>query len=116
MTPARKSAAQQDELLKGTLDMLILKSLSVQPMHAYAIVRHIERLSGGVFNVEHGSLYPALERLQRNGQVVGKWGMSPTGRRARYYTMTAAGRRHLGERVSAFDRVLAGIQGVLNGA
>jgi transcriptional regulator len=116
MTPARKSAAPQDELLKGTLDMLILKSLSVQAMHAYAIVRHIERLSGGVFNVEHGSLYPALERLQRNGQVVGKWGTSPTGRRARYYSMTAAGRRHLGEKVSAFDRVLAGIQGVLNGA
>jgi PadR family transcriptional regulator PadR len=116
MTPARKAAAAQDELLKGTLDLLILKSLIVQSMHAYAIVRHIERLSGGVFNVEHGSLYPALERLQRNGLVVGKWGESPTGRRARYYTITAAGRRRFGEKVSAFDRVLAGIQGVLNGA
>lgn len=116
MTPARKNAEPQNELLKGTLDMLILKSLTVQPMHGYAIVRHIERLSGGVFTIEHGSLYPALERLQKNGLVVGKWGESPTGRRARYYTITAAGRRRLGDKVSAFDRVLAAIEGVMNGA
>lgn len=116
MTPVRKSAEPQNELLKGTLDMLILKSLTIQPMHGYAIVRHIERLSGGVFTIEHGSLYPALERLQNNGLVVGKWGESPTGRRARYYTITAAGRRRLGDKVSAFDRVLAAIEGVMNGA
>ena len=116
MTPARKSPQTQDELLKGTLDMLILKTLTVQPMHGYAIVRHIERLSSGVFNIEHGSLYPALERLQKNGLVVGKWGESPTGRRARYYTITATGRRTLGEKVSAFDRVLAAIEGVMKGA
>lgn len=116
MTPVRKSAEPQNELLKGTLDMLILKSLTIQPMHGYAIVRHIERLSGGVFTIEHGSLYPALERLQKNGLVVGKWGESPTGRRARYYTITAAGRRRLGDKVSAFDRVLAAIEGVMNGA
>jgi len=115
MTPARKSAPSQNELLKGTLDMLVLKTLTVQSMHGYAIVRHIERLSGGVFNVEHGSLYPALERLQKNGLVVGKWGESPTGRRARYYTVTPAGRRALGEKVSALDRVLAAIDGVMNG-
>jgi PadR family transcriptional regulator, regulatory protein PadR len=114
MSP-RKPAAQND-LLKGTLDMLILRTLTLQSMHGYAIVRHIERMSGGVFSVEHGSLYPALERLQRNGLVAGKWGESPTGRRARYYTITAAGRRHLGERMSAFDRVLAGIAGVMQGA
>ena len=116
MTPARKTDPTPGELLKGTLDMLILKSLTVQSMHGYAIVRHIERLSGGVFNIEHGSLYPALERLQKNGLVVGKWGESPTGRRARYYSITAAGRRKLGDKVSAFDRVLAAIDGVMNGA
>ena len=116
MTPVRKSAEPQNELLKGTLDMLILKTLTIQPMHGYAIVRHIERLSGGVFTIEHGSLYPALERLQKNGLVVGKWGESPTGRRARYYTITAAGRRRFGDKVSAFDRVLAAIEGVMNGA
>ena len=114
MTPARKTRQAQDELLKGTLDMLVLKTLTVQPMHGYAIVRQIERLSGGVFNIEHGSLYPALERLQKHGLVVGKWGESPTGRRARYYTLTAAGRRTLGEKTSSFDRVLAAIAGVMN--
>jgi transcriptional regulator len=116
MTPVRKGTEPQNELLKGTLDMLILKTLTIQSMHGYAIVRHIERLSGGVFTIEHGSLYPALERLQKNGLVVGKWGESPTGRRARFYTITAAGRRRLGVKVSAFDRVLAAIEGVMNGA
>jgi transcriptional regulator len=116
MSPTRKSGAEQNELLKGTLDMLVLKTLTVQPMHGYSIVRHIERLSGGVFNVEHGSLYPALERLQKNGLVSGKWGESPTGRRARYYTITAAGRRMLGEKKTTFDRVLAAIDAVMNGA
>jgi PadR family transcriptional regulator PadR len=106
----------QDELLKGTLDMLILKTLSVQPMHGYAIAQHIERLSGGVFAVEQGSLYPALERLQTQGLLSSKWGASPTGRRARYYTITPAGRRRLGEKVSSFDRVLAAIEAVMRGA
>jgi len=104
----------QNELLKGTLEMLVLKTLTVQSMHGYAIVRHIERLSGGVFVVEHGSLYPALERLQRDGLITGKWGESPTGRRARYYTITGAGRRRLGEKASTFDRVIAAIAGVMS--
>jgi transcriptional regulator len=105
----------QDELLKGTLDMLILKTLSVQPMHGYAIAQHIERLSGGVFAIEQGSLYPALERLQSKGWLTSRWGASPTGRRARYYTITAAGRRRLGEKQTSFDRVLAAIEAVMRG-
>ena len=105
----------QDELLKGTLDMLILRTLSVQPMHGYGISQHIERLSSGVFAVEQGSLYPALVRLQKNGLVTSRWGQSPTGRRARYYTITASGRRKLGEKVSSFDRVLAAIESVMRG-
>jgi PadR family transcriptional regulator, regulatory protein PadR len=109
-------SSPQDELLKGTLDMLILKTLTVQPMHGYAIAQHIERLSGGVFAIEQGSLYPALERLQTRGLLTSKWGASPTGRRARYYTITAAGRRRLGEKVSSFDRVLAAIEAVMRGA
>ena len=116
MTPSRSTAASQDELPKGTLGMLILKTLTVQPMHGYGIAQHIERLSGGVFTVEHGSLYPALARLEKNGWITSKIALSPTGRRARYYTITAAGRRQLGERVSAFDRVLAAINGVMRGA
>ena len=112
----KNAKSQQDELLKGTLEMLILKSLTVQPMHGYAIVQHIARLSNGVFAVDHGSLYPALARLQTNGWVIGKWGESPTKRRARYYTITASGRRRLGQKVSGFDRVLAAIDGVMSGS
>ena len=102
-----------NELLKGTLDMLILQSLTVQPMHGYAIAQHIERLSGAVLSVEQGSLYPALERLQRSGLVTSKWGKSPTGRRARYYTITASGRKKLGQEISAFDQLSLPIARVL---
>ena len=113
MTPARPNPPRS-ELLKGTLDMLILQTLTVQPMHGYAIAQHIERLSGAVLTVEKGSLYPALQRLQKQGWVTSRWGASPTGRRARYYTITAAGRRQLGERISSFDRVLGAIARVMD--
>jgi len=109
-------ADDREELLKGTLDMLILQTLTVQPMHGYAIAQHIERLSGEVLAVEQGSLYPALERLQKKGWVTSRWGASPTGRRARYYTLTATGRRQLGAEINSFDRVLAAIQRVLQRA
>ena len=112
---AKSAEPAKDELLKGTLAMLILQTLTVQPMHGYAIAQHIERLSNGVLTIEQGSVYPSLERLQQNGWVTSKWGESPTGRRARYYTITAAGRRQLGERVSSFDRVLTAIARVMDG-
>ena len=108
--------AEKSELLKGTLDMLILQSLTIQPMHGYAIAQHIERLSQDVLSVEQGSLYPALDRLQKQGWVTSKWGESPTGRRARYYTLTAAGRRQLGDEISDFDRVLLAINRVMRRA
>jgi DNA-binding PadR family transcriptional regulator len=72
---------ERSELLKGTLDMLVLQTLSVQPMHGYGIAQQIERLSDAVLAVEQGSLYPALERLQRRGWVTSEWSTSPTGRR-----------------------------------
>jgi PadR family transcriptional regulator, regulatory protein PadR len=109
-------ASAKSELLKGTLDMLILQTLSAQPMHGYAIAQHIERLSQDVLSVEQGSLYPALDRLQEKGWVTSTWGQSPTGRRARYYTMTDAGRRRLGEQISSFDRVSLAIARVLDRA
>ena len=112
----RATTPQQDELLKGTLDMLILKTLAVRSLHGYAIVQQIERLSSGVFAVEQGTLYPALQRLQKKGWLTAKWGVSPTGRKARYYTITASGRRRLGEQVSSFERVLAAIKAVMTGA
>jgi transcriptional regulator len=111
-----RTAPKRSELLKGTLDMLILKTLTVQPMHGYAIAQHIERLSKDVLAVEQGSLYPALERLQKKGWVTSRWGQTPTGRRARYYTITASGRRNLGQEISSFERVLLAIHGVMRRA
>jgi|SRR5688572_1795111 len=111
-----RAAPRKSELLKGTLDMLILKTLTVQPMHGYAIAQHIERLSKDVLAVEQGSLYPALERLQKKGWVTSRWGETPTGRRARYYTITASGRRNLGQEISSFERVLLAIHGVMRRA
>lgn len=108
-----KASAPKNDLLKGTLDMLVLQTLTVRPLHGYAIAQQIEGLSNDVLRVEQGSLYPALERLQKRGWVTSKWGDSPTGRRARYYTITAAGRRQLGEQISSFDTMLAAINGVL---
>jgi PadR family transcriptional regulator, regulatory protein PadR len=89
--------------------MLILQTLSPQPLHGYAIAQQIQRLSNDALTVEQGSLYPALERLLQQGWVTGKWGESPTGRRARYYTITASGRRRLGEEIEGFDSALLAI-------
>ena len=113
---ARSPETRRSELLKGTLDMLVLQSLTVQSMHGYAIAQHLERLTEDVLTIEQGSLYPALERLQKKGWVTSKWGESPTGRQARYYTITAAGRRQLGEQISAFDRMSLAIARVLDRA
>jgi PadR family transcriptional regulator, regulatory protein PadR len=113
---ARSAEPPKSELLRGTLDMLVLKTLTVQPLHGYAIAQHIARLSEEVLTVEQGSLYPALERLQKKGWVTSKWAASPTGRRARYYTITAAGRKQLGQEISSFDRVLAAISRVMGEA
>lgn len=96
--------------------MLVLRTLSHGPLHGYGIAQHIARTSEDVLKVEQGSLYPALERLQRAGWVTSKWGTSATGRRARFYTLTASGRRQLGREVSAFDEMVAGIARVLGRA
>jgi PadR family transcriptional regulator len=113
---APSSGASRSELLKGTLDMLILQTLTLQPQHGYAIAQHIEKLSDDVLSVEQGSLYPALERLQKKGWVTSKWGESPTGRKARYYTITASGRKQLGKEISSFDRMLVAIHAVMKRA
>jgi PadR family transcriptional regulator PadR len=110
------STPRKSDLLQGTLDMLILRTLSLQPMHGYAIAQHIERLSKEVLRVEQGSLYPGLERLLQKGWVTSKWAESPTGRRARYYTITASGRKQLGEKASEYDRVALAIARVMRGA
>ena len=101
-------------LLPGTLEMLILRTLAIERMHGYAIAQHIARVSKQALVIEKGSLYPALERLQRQGLVTSKWAESSTGRRARYYSITASGRRALGEEVSAFNEMNEAIARVLN--
>jgi transcriptional regulator len=110
------SGSSKNELLKGTLDMLVLQTLNAGALHGYAIAQQIENLSGDLLRVEQGSLYPALERLQKRGWITAKWGQSPTGRRARYYTLTAAGRKQLGLEISSFDAMLVAINRVLRRA
>src|SRR5688572_19934511 len=101
------------DLLPGTLDMLVLQTLSLASLHGYAIAQHLERLSDGVFKVEQGSLYPALARLLNAGWVTARWDTSPTGRHARYYTLTASGRRQLGQEISEFDKIWLAIARIL---
>ena len=95
-----RAAKVKVELLRGTLDLLILQTLSVRSLHGYGIAQHVARLSERALSVGQGSLYPALERLQAKGWVESRWERSPTGRRARYYTITRTGRRQLGQEVS----------------
>jgi PadR family transcriptional regulator PadR len=111
----KKREARQD-LLPGTLDMLILKTLSRQVMHGYGIAEHIRQVSADVLKVEEGSLYPALQRLQLQGLITSEWGLSANNRRARYYRLTRAGRRALGETESSFSRLIEGITRVMKPA
>jgi PadR family transcriptional regulator PadR len=109
-TPARS------DLLAGTLDMLILRTLSLGPLHGYAVAQHIGRISESVLQVEQGSLYPALERLLRKGWVTARWGETPTKRRARYYTITRSGRAQLREKSSEYARVVLAIARIMKRA
>jgi PadR family transcriptional regulator PadR len=104
------------DLLAGTLDMLVLRTLSVQSLHGYAIAQHIAKLSDGVLKVEQGSLYPALERLLNKGLVTAKWAESPTKRQARYYTITRAGRKLLEQKTEDYDRVALAIARIMGRA
>ena len=93
------------ELLPGTLDLLILKSVSLEPQHGYGVLLRIEQISGGALKIEQGALYPALYRLERQGLFDTKWGTSTNNRRAKYYTLTARGRRRLKEETERWNRV-----------
>jgi len=104
------------DLLPGTLDMLILKTLSRVPMHGYGIALAIKQLSDEVLTVEEGSLYPALQRLLLRGWVKAEWKTTDTNRRARYYTLTPAGRKQLGIELSEFEQMIAAISRVLQQA
>jgi PadR family transcriptional regulator, regulatory protein PadR len=103
----------QNELLKGTLDMLILRTLTVQPLHGYGIAQHLARVSGEVIQVEEGSLYPALQRMRQKGWIKAEWRQTPNNQRARYYKITAKGRRRLDEQEGAFDELIGAVRRVM---
>src|SRR5690242_5436156 len=106
-------ADSRNDQLSGALEMLVLRTLTLGAAHGYAIARHIERLSRDVLTVEQGSLYPALDRLLKRGLVTARWDDTPTGRKARYYTITAAGRKRLKERAAEHERVAVAIRRVM---
>lgn len=101
------------ELLQGTLDLLILKALSLVPMHAWGLTQRIRQMSREVLSVNPGSLYPALERLQDNGWLESQWGITENNRRARFYQLTSAGRRQLERETDAWRRLVVGVNAVL---
>lgn len=106
-------SAATSELLPGSLEMLILRTLTLGSLHGYGIAQHIEQQSQGVLRVEKGSLYPALERLLRSGWATARWARSPTGRRARYYTITDSGRERLERKAAEYARVIGAIRRVM---
>ena len=101
------------DMVQGTLDMLVLKALSLEPMHGWGITNRIEQITKNVLQVNPGSLYPALERLQDRGWITADWGTTDAGRNAKYYRLTATGRRKLGEEEDTWRRMVAAVDAVL---
>ena len=101
------------QLLPGTLDLLLLKALSLQPMHGYGIAQRLRQISGDVFQIEEGTLYPALQKLLAKGWVAGEWKQTENNRRARYYKLTATGRKQLQAERAEFEKVLGAIVRVI---
>ncbi|HEX2855664.1 MAG TPA: PadR family transcriptional regulator [Opitutaceae bacterium] len=106
---------EKSDLLQGTLDLLVLKALQLEPMHGFGISVRIRQMSEEVLQVEQGSLYPALYRLEEQGWITAEWGVSENNRKARFYKLTAAGRKQLGAETENWERVSAAINLVLNG-
>jgi len=102
------------ELLPGTLDLLILKAVSLGPQHGYGVLLRIQQVSGGRFQIEQGALYPALYRLEHQGMLRSEWGTSENNRRARYYRLTAAGRQRLLHEAEGWQKIAAAMASVLS--
>jgi PadR family transcriptional regulator PadR len=102
------------DLLPGTLDMLILKAVSLKPLHGYGVLLRIRQISGEALEIPQGSLYPALYRLEHQDLIVAEWAQSENNRRAKYYTLTAVGRRRLREETAGWNRLAAAIASALN--
>jgi PadR family transcriptional regulator len=105
---------QKSDLLQGTLDMLVLKVVALGPIHGYAIAQRLQQMSGAVLQVQQGSLYPALHRLEKRRWLRAEWAASDTGREARFYSLTKLGRQQLGEQRANWDRLSAVISGILS--
>jgi PadR family transcriptional regulator, regulatory protein PadR len=103
----------QTDALRGSLDLLVLKTLSLAPMHGWGISQRVQQVTDGVLEVNQGSLYPALQRLEKEGLIASEWGTTDNNRRARYYRLTASGRRALGEELASWRRFAAGLEAVL---
>ena len=103
----------QLDLLQGTLDMLILKAVSLGPLHGYGVLLRIQQISGDQLEIQQGSLYPALYRLEHQGAISSEWGESENNRRAKYYRLTAAGRAHLRSETDKWNRMTDVIAGIL---
>ena len=106
----------KSDLLQGTLDMLILKVVALGPIHGYAIAQRLQQMSREVLQVQQGSLYPALHRLDKRRWLRAQWGATETGREARFYTLTPLGRKQLGEQRANWDRLSTAISGILSTA
>jgi PadR family transcriptional regulator PadR len=104
------------DVLRGTLDLMILQTLELQPMHGTAIAQRLVQVTGGSVDLGPGSLFPALYRLEHKGWLAGKWGQSENGRRARIYKLTAAGQRRLGVEKENWDRVALAMTRILDGS
>lgn len=105
---------ERKDLFPGALEMMILQTLRIQPLHGYALAQHIKRVSNELLQVEEGSLYPALQRMLKQELVKAEWGVSATGRRIRIYELTPAGEKHLQKEVFHFEQMLEGIRLVLS--
>lgn len=104
------------DLVQGTLDLLILRTLFAEPMHGWAIAKRIQQVSAEVLQVQQGSLYPALHRLEQQGWIRAKWAESETGRQAKFYSLTASGRKRLEEETASWNRLSAAIDLVIEDA
>lgn len=114
MPTQKKQNEKPPEIIRGTLDMMILKTLSFNPNHGYAVARRIQQVSDDLLTVEEGSLYPALHRLEKRGHLLSTWKQTESNRRAKYYRLTAQGKKFLTSEAATWDRLSAAIGKVMN--
>jgi transcriptional regulator len=112
----RALPVRSSDLIQGTLDLLILKAIATEPRHGWAIAKRIEAVSGDVLQVKQGSLYPALHRLEQQGWIRAEWGTNETGREAKFYSLTKAGRTQLAAELTQWERLSGAIQLALRNA